>query len=324
MTLVNKHHILPFSLFVHEVVKEGPSDLAMACGGFADIFKGTYRDKPVCLKVLRIYLEAGQHEKDKLAEEFYKEALLWTQLTHPNLLPFHGVSTSLFPQCFCLVSPWMDNGDIITFLRHNPDHDRLTAILEISAGMAYLHEQKVVHADIKGANVLVDERGSCRLADFGLARMVTETMNLARTNTHDHKGSLRWMAPELFHLGDGATTLNADGEGQIRNDRFTRDIYAFACTVLEIITGKPPFADIVDPTVMFQVTILKARPPRPSSEFWCPDVIWAMVRDCWAQQVKDRPKASEVHGFLLRLVDLRHNNSEFPWEDEFLWGPLTR
>ncbi|KAF9257183.1 kinase-like protein [Marasmius fiardii PR-910] len=287
--LVNKHHVLPNSLFVNDIVREGSHPVGG--GGFSDIWKGTYGDQAVCLKVLRVHIQSNQGKKDKIVREFYKEALLWTQFSHPNLLPFLGVNTELFPQGFCLVSPWM--------------------ITEIAAGMSYLHSLKVVHGDIKGANVLVDARGVCHLADFGLAITTAETTALFNSTTSATKGSLRWMAPELFNLGIG----DLMGAGEEKPNELGRDIYAYACTVLEIITGKPPFPDLIDTMVMFQVAVNGARPPRPTAVTWCPDNIWALVQLCWAQQICLRPAASGVHSYLERLVDARR--SGLPWEQEF-------
>ncbi|KAK1228601.1 MAP kinase kinase kinase activity protein [Marasmius sp. AFHP31] len=309
--LVNTHHVLPASLFVNELSKDGTHPLAG--GGFSDVWKGKYREEPVCLKVLRIHIQGDRRKRAKVAEEFYKETLLWTQLSHPNLLPFTGVNTTLFPHGFCLVSPWMVNGDIITFLAMHPDHEKLTAILEISGGMAYLHGLKIVHGDIKGANVLVDEQGRCRLADFGLAAIAAESTELNNSGASSMKGSLRWMAPELFNISGGAI-MNRNGleKGARRTIKLARDMYAFACTVLEIITGKPPFPDLIDTMVMLQVAVHDLRPPRPTNDVWCPGNIWALMQQCWARQAQDRPEASEVHDFLSLLENLRRAGS--PWE----------
>ncbi|KAL0571381.1 serine/threonine protein kinase, AGC [Marasmius crinis-equi] len=229
--LVNKHHVLPGSLFVNEITKEGTHPLGG--GGFSDIWKGRSKDQSLCLKVLRIHVQGDLRKREKVAKEFYKEALLWTQLSHPNLLPLLGVNTTLFPQGFCLVSPWMVNGDVITFLSLNTDHDRFTAILEIAAGMAYLHSLKIVHGDIKGANVLVNEQGRCHLADFGLAVTAAGTTSLVTTSTSNTRGSLRWMAPELFRLGGDNSFANNEIQ-KPKTTTFARDIYAFACTGLEV------------------------------------------------------------------------------------------
>ncbi|KAJ8085079.1 hypothetical protein PM082_003861 [Marasmius tenuissimus] len=311
--LVNRHHTLPASLFINDVTKEGTQPCNW--GGYSDIWKGTQGTQAVCLKVLRVHAQDRQQKEDKLVKACHKEALLWTRLNHPNLLPFIGVNTTLFHPDFCLVSPWMANGDIIRFLELNPRHDRLVLILEISAGMAYLHECEIIHGDIKGANVLVNEAGQCLLADFGLAITVAESSPLVKSSTSKMKGSFRWMAPELFRSSNGIRTTT--GCGKERTNKFARDLYAFACTVLEVITGKPPFAELADPTVMYEVMINNARPSRPSPEiFWCPENVWALVERCWSQRPQDRPKASEVHGYLSKMVNLR--NSGARWEDVYL------
>jgi hypothetical protein len=61
-------------------------------------------------------------------QEFCHEAIVWRQLNHPNVLPFFGVSEELFAPSFCLVSPWMDHGNIMKYLEAHPEHDRLTSV----------------------------------------------------------------------------------------------------------------------------------------------------------------------------------------------------
>ncbi|KAL0069402.1 hypothetical protein AAF712_003427 [Marasmius tenuissimus] len=156
------------------------------------------------------------------------------------------------------------------------------------------------------ANVLVDEHGHCLLADFGLATTVAESTTRAKSSTSEMKGSIRWMAPELFHSNNGIFATMGDGTERI--DKFARDLYAFACTVLEVITGKPPFVELTDPKVMYEVMFNNARPSRPPSAiYWCPDNVWALIQRCWAQRSQDRPKASEVHGFLSTLWTLLYS-----------------
>ncbi|KAJ8085104.1 serine/threonine protein kinase, AGC [Marasmius tenuissimus] len=262
--LVNKHHILPASLIVNDLTKEGTRPYngggfsvcahfsllkALSEGCTKDIWKGRRGTQAVCLKVLRAHAQGYQGKEDKLLKAYHKETLVWTRLSHPNLLPFIGVNTMLFPEGFCLVSPWMANGDIIGFLKRNPGHDRLASVgfevsmigldsislvqvLEISAGMAYLHECGIVHGDIKGANVLVNEASQCLLADFGLAITVAESTMPIKSSTSEMKGSFRWMAPELFHSSNSVCATAGDGKELI--DKFARDLYAFACTVLEV------------------------------------------------------------------------------------------
>ncbi|KAI3602889.1 hypothetical protein WG66_011164 [Moniliophthora roreri] len=285
LVLVKKHHILPESLFLKHITREGTHPLRG--GGFSDIWRGIFKKQSVCLKVMRTHLEANERKRNKVVAAFCKEALVWTQLNHPNVLPLLGVDTELFQPALCLVSPWMWNGDIITYLEEHPDHDRLRSVYEIASGLAYLHslEPMVIHGDIKGANILVDDLCSCRLSDFGLAA-IKESQRIASTTSGGPKGTMRWMAPELFQP-------EANGE----TDNSPKDVYAYACTVLEIMTGKPPFPDLLDAAIILKV-ITGERPSRPS-DVWCPDKVWDLVERCWSHNPSERPRAAEIERYLV-------------------------
>lgn len=96
----------------------------------------------VCLKVLRLY--HGQEDYDKklkvgflistrvqivqaLSQDFSREVLIWSRLSHPNVLQFLGANKGLFPS-FCLISPWMKNGNLRDYIKHHPEHDRLISV----------------------------------------------------------------------------------------------------------------------------------------------------------------------------------------------------
>ncbi|KAK0503541.1 hypothetical protein EDD18DRAFT_1063715, partial [Armillaria luteobubalina] len=87
---------------------------------------------------------------------FCWEALVWRQLRHPNVLPFLGVSQNLFAPSYCLISPWMVNGNILSYLQAHPDHDRLTSLVQVADTMEYLHnlDPPIIHADIRGVRSL--------------------------------------------------------------------------------------------------------------------------------------------------------------------------
>ncbi|KAH8824808.1 hypothetical protein DL96DRAFT_1435220, partial [Flagelloscypha sp. PMI_526] len=82
-------------------------------GGYADVWKGQRRDKTVCLKVLRIF--TTDLVREKMFKDFSNEALLWRQIRHPNVLPFLGIATDLFSPSLCLVSPYINHGNINEF-----------------------------------------------------------------------------------------------------------------------------------------------------------------------------------------------------------------
>ncbi|KAK0214663.1 kinase-like domain-containing protein, partial [Armillaria nabsnona] len=159
------------------------------------------------------------------AKRFCREALVWRNVRHASVLPFPGANKELFAPGFCLMSPWMDNGDIRSFLRHHPRLDRLKSITDIDRGIAYLHylEPTMVHADIRGMKVLITSEIRCHPADFGLALVVQSPYSSSCSNSIS--GSLRWLSPETLDF-------------LLFNPRYltARDVYAFGCTIVEVLS----------------------------------------------------------------------------------------
>ncbi|KAJ7596370.1 kinase-like domain-containing protein [Mycena floridula] len=302
--------VLPPSFVIHNLVKQG--DRPLSGGSFADVYRGTVGEMQVCLKVLR-HFTACPEKTAKLAKQFCGEALAWRQLEHPNILPFLGVNFDLFSPTFCLVSPWMSQGNLKEYLERHPICNRSKAILEISEAINYLHNQDppVVHGNIRcvavhlsellisanstlQANILVTDDIRCCLADFGLTRLAESQTNT--NSTGGIPGSVRWMAPELL--------LNSEPKSYACKP--TRDIYAFACTVYEIYRGKSPFHNQnIDATILLKVSHGE-RPPRPAT---ISDGLWNLVEGCWAQDPQDRPVSSEILSALKREIGMFQGTS---------------
>ncbi|KAJ7023177.1 kinase-like domain-containing protein [Mycena alexandri] len=258
---------------------------ASFCGGFGDVFKATYQGKPVALKHMRMFQSTDQRN---MRRKFCREALVWQRLRHPHIVPLIGIDTESFPSSLCLVSPWMKNGTAIKYLASIRPAERLRTIREIAQGLAFLHDQHVVHGDLRGSNILVDDDGHACLTDFGL----TSVTDVTATQTNNGAGSVRWMAPE---------TLNPTACGL---EDFVRmpasDIYALACVYLELYTGFPPFHDAIlhDAPVMLQV-MDGVRPTRPSGGV-IPDHIWGLMQQCWSHDFVERPT---ILGVVLELAN---------------------
>ncbi|KAF8071441.1 kinase-like domain-containing protein [Lyophyllum atratum] len=248
-------------------------------GNFADIYKGTLKGQAVCLKVARIHQVA---DRKRLLKAFSREALLWGQLSHPNLLPLYGLSCSR--EGVGLVSPWMERGDLREHLEHSPEANRLLLARDIAQGLAYLHKNGIVHGDLKGANILIDGTGRACLADFGLSS-ICDSYIIRETS-----GSSRWRAPELDDV-DNARLVNNDS---------ARDVYACACVCYEIFTG--------DVTRSEDMTDLKtrfgARPPKPPNtslswrEWGLTEEIWSLLEYCWNMDPTQRPTSFEFLAWL--------------------------
>ncbi|KAG7088755.1 hypothetical protein E1B28_012720 [Marasmius oreades] len=283
--LNKRHGTLPTSMRLSKVAKDGSHPVSG--GGFADIWKGRLEDTQtaVCLKVLRVF--TATYNEKKLLKQLSNEVLLWRQLKHPNILQFLGITEELFWPSYCIVSPSMANGDIVTYsLVHGSTLDeKIKMMSEISEGIRYLHEHHppIVHSDIKGLNILVSDDGECCLADFGLVTLENESSEgqvHVSTSQAVIRGSVPWLAPEL---------MNPDYIGV--PSRTTRDIYALGCTIFELLTGNAPFVEKkMDILVMIEV-LKGSRPGQPSD---CPDWLWAVVESCWREELELRPTAAEV------------------------------
>ncbi|KAK0447535.1 kinase-like domain-containing protein [Armillaria borealis] len=301
--LSSTHHVLPRLLFRTDV-SGGLDSQAVDGGGYADIWRGRIEgDGPetlVCLKVIRSFTRNSAEEIQKKIEALGHEALIWRNLSHPCILPFLGITKKVFEGKICLVSPWMKNRNINVFLEENPDHDRLTAILEIARGLEYLHSltPPVVHGDIRGNNIIVTDEQHCCISDFGLTLAVqTDTPKEAK-----HIGCLNWTPPEIIEpkLFDYSYATR-------------RDIYSFGCTVFEIYSGRNPFYEHKYPGAIMR-RIINPRSGKDSlleKPRNAPDGLWMIVTDCLAYQAKDRPPADVVTiPRTIPPLSIRKSNSE--------------
>lgn len=113
---------------------------------------------------------------------------------------------------------------------------------QAAGALGYAHDQGVLHRDIKPANLLVDERGTLWITDFGLARL---TENDGLTNPGDVLGTLQYLAPERFH-----------GENDARSD-----VYSLGLTLYELLALRSPFVERQPGRLMRE--ICEGRPQRP-------------------------------------------------------------
>ncbi|EDR06616.1 uncharacterized protein LACBIDRAFT_299574 [Laccaria bicolor S238N-H82] len=254
-------------------------------GHFGEIYKGRSRNQAICLKIIKIN---GKTQIKHLLKAVFKEALLWGHLSHPNILPFYGIHHLEDAHGrISFVSPWMENGNITEYLRRHPHANRLLLIWDIILGVQFLHENQVIHGDLKGLNVLVNRSGRGCLADFGLANLADEDIlrwTSIQTTGHQSNGTLRWQAPELI---DPPSEESAKATP-------ASDIYSFACVCYEIYTGHIPFHRITRDITVMKKVIDGSRPPRPAGTTFLSDEIWKVIEMCWNQQPQGRPSANSV------------------------------
>ncbi|KAJ9297892.1 hypothetical protein DTO271G3_4113 [Paecilomyces variotii] len=167
---------------------------------------------------------------------------LLKNLDHPNIVKYHGFVKSA--ETLNIILEYCENGSLHSISKNFgrfPENLVGLYMSQVLHGLLYLHEQGVIHRDIKGANILTTKEGLVKLADFGVASRTT--------GLHESSvvGTPYWMAPEVIELS-GATTAS--------------DIWSLGCTVIELLEGKPPYWKLQPMPALFRI-VNDDHPPLP-------------------------------------------------------------
>ncbi|XP_062094624.1 probable leucine-rich repeat receptor-like serine/threonine-protein kinase At3g14840 [Humulus lupulus] len=190
-------------------------------GGFGPVYKGQLHGKEVAVKRLSSSSSQGY-------EEFRNEIILISKLQHRNLVKLIGCCIENEEKL--LIYEFMLNKSLDTFIfddRRRVELDwaiRFNIIDGIARGLVYLHRDsslRVIHRDLKSSNILLDEKMTPKISDFGLARIFEGTLDLA--NTHRVVGTIGYMSPEYALRG-------------IFSEK--SDVFSYGVLLLEIISGK--------------------------------------------------------------------------------------
>ncbi|KAG9406671.1 hypothetical protein AC1031_002991 [Aphanomyces cochlioides] len=238
-------------------------------GAFGRVHKGTWRNRPVAVKLL-----ICQELKRDILEEFKSEVKIMSVLRHPNICQLLGACME--PPNRCLVVELVPRGSLWDVLRkHRFLHVamRVRFILHTAKGMSYLHnfEPPILHRDLKSPNLLVDRDYSVKISDFGLSRVKAYVQTMTGSC-----GTMQWMAPEV--LGNEKYTEKAD-------------VFSFGIVMWECLTGKCPYEGM--PQIQAAQRILKneLRPAIPRS---CPAYLAKLMKACWAHDPQVRPSFLQI------------------------------
>ncbi|CAI0382322.1 unnamed protein product [Linum tenue] len=247
----------------------------VASGPYGDTYKGTFCSQDVAIKHFR-----AEHLCKKLQKEFAQEVFIMRKVRHKNVVQFIGACTRR-PN-LCIVTEFMSGGSMYDHLHKRKECFNLQSLLrvavDVSRGMNYLHRNNIIHRDLKAANLLMDENGVVKVADFGVAR-VQDRSGVMTAET----GTYRWMAPEVI-------------EHKPYNHK--ADVFSFGVMLWELLTGKVPYDNLTPLQAAVGVVQQGLRPSIPKNTH--PKLVELLDR-CWDRDPCLRPEFSEILELLQNL-----------------------
>ncbi|WEW56594.1 ATP binding [Emydomyces testavorans] len=230
-------------------------------GSFGSVFLALHSITGELMAVKQVELPSAtkgtefDKRKTSMVNALKQEISLLQGLQHSNIVQYLGTSTD--DQYLNIFLEYVPGGSIATMLKqYNTFQEPLIRnfVRQILSGLSYLHSRDIIHRDIKGANVLVDNKGQIKISDFGISKRVEASTMLGTGSAHLHRpslqGSVYWMAPEVVR--QTAHTKKAD-------------IWSLGCLVVEMFIGAHPFPDCSQLQAIFAIGNNQARPPAPEN-----------------------------------------------------------
>jgi len=253
-------------------------------GAYGKVYRGRWRLAPVAIKQFHL---SRLPERELAA--FRREVSLMSQLRSPFVTTLYGYCTE---PAYCLVMEFVPKGSLYHLLHSTQAlswPERYTLGIGVGSGLHYLHNQTppMIHRDLKSPNILVDDRGQAKLADFGLA------MNLLRTAIQTTSaasgvavaGSLRWMAPELFGLRPAYSVAS--------------DSYAYGMVLWELASRATPY----DGIALDEIRAAVRGGEREALPAECPPEMVLLITKLWLQAPAERLAPSAVVAQLQTAYD---------------------
>lgn len=182
--------------------------------------------------VKHIELQGEPAQIAKEVENLRTEISMLMTLSHKNIIKYLQTEVSPDMSSVYIVLEYISGGSIRDLLnRFIVFDEHLVKIYtkQLLKGLAFLHSKRILHRDIKGANILVSQDGTLKLSDFGACkRMSSAQLDEDLVISRSLRGSPYWMAPEI---------------AKRTGHSFSADVWSVGCTVIEMLVGKPPWSD---------------------------------------------------------------------------------
>ncbi|MCI7539386.1 MAG: Stk1 family PASTA domain-containing Ser/Thr kinase [Veillonellaceae bacterium] len=243
-------------------------------GGMADVYKAQDRllDRPVAVKILHAQFQSDE----EFIEKFHREAQAAARLSHPNIVNIYDVGASGDDHYIVMeYVPGRTLKELIQQRGHLAPEEALTITGEIAEALAHAHANGLVHCDIKPHNILMMNGQTAKVADFGIARAVTES---TMTYSGNVIGSVHYFSPE-------------QAKGTMITPK--SDVYSLGVVLYEMLTGELPFTG--ENPVSIAMKHLQDEPtPVRRIDPDIPPVVEALVSRMMAKDPAMRPSSEEV------------------------------
>ncbi len=252
-------------------------------GGMAQVYLA--RDVRLGREVAVKVLDRKLAERPGFRERFMREARVAAALDHPNIVPLFDFGDT---EALYLVMPFVSGGSLQDVLPRAPlpIGEVVTYGSQIADALEYAHQRKVVHRDVKPANMLIHADGRLMLSDFGLAKIVNATHKLQAPRNRPDAGTPEYMAPEQV----------------VGNSDSRSDIYGLGVVLYLLLTGRLPFSGSSSHDVM-QSHLYKEPAPVRRYNPAVTSAMEAVVMRAMAKQPAERfQRAGELGAALLSAL----------------------
>ena len=256
--LINPHFVIPYF--------EINFDNIIGKGSFGTIYLGHWCEQAIAVKTLE-----GQLTPEDW-QQFIREVNIMSRLRNKSITQFYGACLELGR--VCLVMEYMPRGSLYDVLGKRvlkPEQQRNIA-LDIARGLHYLHNQNVLHRDLKSANVLIDDTWRTKLTDFGLSKIQSASI----MTINERSRAIQWMAPESLTRHPAYTEQS--------------DIYSYGVILWEIMTGKRPYEGVIEKEILDHIE----QGRREEIPQTIPTVYAEIIRRCWSKNPNERPSLTEI------------------------------
>ncbi|CAI2167625.1 13677_t:CDS:10 [Funneliformis geosporum] len=225
-------------------------------GSFGSVYLALNSITGELMAVKQVELPTGQsaneERKKSMLDALQREISLLQELQHENIVQYLGSQHD--ETTLNIFLEYVPGGSVATMLNtYGPSEEPLIRSFnrQILQGLNYLHEKDIIHRDIKGANILVDNKGGVKISDFGISKKVEDQiMATTSVSRPSLQGSVFWMAPEV-----------------VKQTSYTSkaDIWSLGCLIVEMFTGTHPYPQFTQMQAIFKIGVESISPEIPEN-----------------------------------------------------------